>query len=241
MNKINIFSDPQTLAFAVAKQFLKIGNEAIEKNGRFLVALAGGSTPLAVYNLLAENDYSSQIDWNRVYFLWGDERCVPPNHDDSNYKNAYEVLIKKILLPPSHVIRMEGELDPAEAAKRYEHVLRTRFGPALNIDLILLGMGADGHTASLFPGSAAVDEKKHWVVANYVHALTAWRITLTPVLINKALNILFIVSGENKAATLKQVLSTQYAPDKFPSQLIQPSNGVLIWMVDQAAAALLEN
>jgi 6-phosphogluconolactonase len=194
--------------------------------------------------LLATPDYASRLDWSRVLVFWGDERCVPPDHPDSDYRMARESLLDA--LPPGmkpRVFRMEAELDPAVAAQRYETLLRREFGehPPQSFDLLLLGMGEDGHTASLFPGTAPIHEQKRWVVAHYVEKLSAWRLTLTPPFLNLSAQTVFLVSGSAKREMLHQVLYSPYQPDLLPSQVIQPVHGHLTWFVDQDAVAPPQN
>jgi 6-phosphogluconolactonase len=240
MEEIKIFPDSPTLTKAVSEHFIQIGNHAILMYGRFVVAMAGGSTPEAAYLLLSTRPFASQIDWSRVHFFWGDERCVPPDHIESNFQMASEALINHISIPSSNIHRMEGEIEPTVAADRYQKKLEAFFGSRPHFDLILLGLGTDGHTASLFPGTNAIHENVDWVVANYIKKLDTWRITLTPRILNQAHNIAFIVSGENKAIPLKAVLGGDYQPDVYPSQIIRPTNGKLVWLIDKTAAKLLK-
>jgi len=215
------------------------------------VALAGGSTPRATYALLATEEFAARVDWPRVHVFWGDERCVPPDHPGSNYRMAREALLDHVPLPARNVHPIHGEISPEEAAADYERTLRAFFAwnsggrgsrdgaPIPRFDLVLLGMGENGHTASLFPSTAALHEQTRWVVAHYVENLEAWRVTLTPIVINAAANVTFIVSGAGKAERLQQVLRGPCRPDLLPAQLIRPTDGRLVWVVDAAAAALL--
>jgi len=247
MEGVEVYPDASQLAHAVADHFVILAREAIETRGRFAVALAGGSTPKAAYTLLASHEYTARVDWSRVHVFWGDERCVPPDHPDSNYRMAREAMLDHVSLPQENIHRMRGELGPGQAASKYEDVLRAFFSPPSRdrkaptpgFDLILLGMGDDGHTASLFPGTAAIHEETRWVVAHYVEKLEAWRITLTPVVINTATNVTFVVSGSGKAERLRQVLTGPYQPDFLPAQIVDPHAGRLHWRVDRAAASLL--
>jgi 6-phosphogluconolactonase len=248
---VEAYSAAASLARGAADHFVALAGEAIARRGRFAVALAGGSTPKAMYALLATDEYADRVDWARVHVFWGDERCVPPDHPDSNYRMARETLLDHVPLPVGYVHRMRGEMAPAQAAAEYERTLRTFFSspaagreggdeePTARFDLILLGMGDDGHTASLFPGTAVIDEQTRWVVAHYVEKLSAWRVTLTPVVINAAANVTFIVSGAGKAERLRQVLAGPYQPHTLPAQIVRPDYGRLRWLVDAAAAALL--
>jgi len=239
MKHIKFHSNPGSLAESVVRQFIKLGEDAILKKGIFSTALAGGSTPKAAYELLSSREFATQLDWSKVQIFWGDERCVPPDHPDSNYLMTYEALIKKIQIPAENVHRMRGEFEPTEGAKKYDKELRTHLAEIPQLDLVLLGMGDDGHTASLFPGTQPIYENTKLAAANYVQKLSSWRITLTPVMINQARNISFIVAGANKAQTLRQVLEGKYNPTVYPSQIIQPITGNLNWLIDDAAGQYL--
>lgn len=241
MTDLQIFADQQATVIAAADHIRDLAMNAIESNDRFTIALSGGSTPKALYKLLATKPYTDQIDWQNVYIFWGDERCVPPDHEDSNYHMAHETLLSRVPIPPDNIFRMQGEIDPSQAAAEYEHQLRTFFGEddPPRFDLILLGMGDDGHTASLFPGTAAIHEQNRWVIAHFVEKLDTWRITLTPVVINAAAQVTFLVIGDKKSEPLKHVLEGDYNPDKFPSQIVKPTHGQLTWLLDQSAAKLL--
>lgn len=239
MTSIRIVPDTTALARMAAETITDLAHEAIKDYGRFTLALSGGSTPKALFKLLAA-EYLDKIDWKHTFIFWGDERCVPPNDADSNFRMARETLLEHVPIPDTHVFRFKSELPPPEAAQEYEDDLRTFFNNELpRIDLILLGMGDDGHTASLFPHTEALHETKRWVIENYVVTKQTWRLTLTAPVINNAANVLFLVAGTDKAVRLKQVLQGDYTPDDLPSQLIKPTNGNLIWGLDQAAAALL--
>jgi 6-phosphogluconolactonase len=247
MSDIRVYEDPAALARAAAERIVSLATEAVGARGRFSIGLSGGSTPRALYTLLASGEVAPRIDWAHVHIFWGDERCVPPDHSESNYRMAREALLDHVPLPEGNVYRIRGEIDPAQAAVDYEQVLHAFFRqpvglanlPQPRFDLLLLGMGDDGHTASLFPGTAALREQSRWVVENHVEKLGAWRITLTPVAIHAAATVVFLISGGNKAATLRAVLKGPHQPEKYPSQLVQPEHGDLIWMVDAAAAAQL--
>jgi 6-phosphogluconolactonase len=252
MAEISIYANADSLARAAAERFVTIAETAIATRGRFAVALAGGSTPRKLYALLASDEFASRANWPYVHFFWGDERCVPPDEPDSNYRMVRETLLNHIPIPVANVHRMRGEIDPNQAANSYESTLRdffledtdpdTRKEMQLkkSFDLVLLGMGADGHTASLFPGTAAVLEEERWALAHYVSKQGFWRITLTPAIINAAVYVLFAVTGEDKAARLNQVIAGPFQPDLLPAQSIQPTYGKLLWLVDTAAASNLE-
>jgi len=240
MTNIRIAPDVNSLARMIADAIQELASSAISRTGRFSIALSGGSTPKALFELLAA-DYAHKIDWKNVDVFWGDERCVPPDDADSNYRMARETLLDHVPLPASNVYRIKGELEPTEAALNYAQTLRTYFHNQLpRLDLILMGMGDDGHTASLFPGTEALNERQRWVIPNHViSAKQTWRITFTVPVINNAANVMFLVAGSGKAARLKQVIQGAYTPNELPSQLIKPTDGVLVWAVDQAAASLL--
>jgi len=231
-----------------AERVASIGAQAVRESGRFVVALAGGSTPRRLYELLATAQYADRVDWTRTHVFWGDERGVPPHDPASNYRMAREALLDPLSVPEANVHRIRGEDPPARAAAAYERELRVAFAtpegpptvaPGRRFDLVLLGMGENGHTASLFPGLAAVRETERWVVAEHVADVAMWRITLTPPVLNAAAHVVFLVSGADKAATLQRVLEGPVEPDALPAQAIAPCAGVLTWLVDAAAAAKL--
>ncbi len=236
---IQIYPDTAALTLAAADHIITLANTAIGERGRFTLALSGGSTPKPVYERLATQ--RDRIDWTKAQLFWGDERTVPPNHADSNYHLAYETLLKHIEHECGNIQRLRGELDPTLAAAEYETKLRASFpGEALpRFDLMLQGMGDDGHTASLFPHTAALHERERLVVANYVEKLQTWRLTFTVPLINAARQVTFLIAGANKADPLYEVLHGKRQPEVYPSQLIQPVDGHLTLMVDAAAAAKL--
>jgi 6-phosphogluconolactonase len=220
---------------------LSSAREAFADRGAFHLCLAGGSTPKAIYTLLAAPESIAELSRPGLSLYWGDERCVGPDDLASNYAMAWESLIRHIAPAQVNVFRMAGEKDPLQSAREYENLLMACFpneGEPV-FDLLLLGMGPDGHTASLFPFTTALDEREHWVAANYVPALSAWRITLTPPLLNRSRRILFLASGEAKAAALAQVLTGEPNPHLYPAQLIKPIAGEVIWLVDRAAASNL--
>ncbi len=243
MKEIRIYPDHTLLMQAAAEQFTSLYEASVVAQGHFTVALSGGSTPKALYALLAEPQFSRYIDWSKVYFFWGDERAVPPEDDDSNYRMAKLALFDLVDVPAGNIYRMYGESDPKEAAADYERRLVEFFNQRddgkVAFDLLLLGMGDDGHTASLFPHTAALDETEKLVVANFVPKLDTWRITLTTTSINAAHHILFLVSGASKAGVLHEVLEGARQARELPSQVINPVEGQLIWLLDEAAARLL--
>jgi 6-phosphogluconolactonase len=238
--------DPAALAVEAAAEFSRRAREAIAARGRFAVALSGGATPRALYARLAREHAEGEgsLAWDRIHLFWSDERHVPPSHPDSNYRAALEQLISKVPIPGANIHRIQGEsADAAVAALDYERELLAFFGatggPWPRFDLVLLGMGTDGHTGSLFPGSRALDERSRLVTAPWVAPLATWRITFTPALLNAAACILFLVTGAEKAAMVRTVLEGEPAPDRYPAQLAVPREGELIWLLDRAAASLL--
>jgi 6-phosphogluconolactonase len=240
MNNVKISPTTGELIHAAAELFVNCHNDAMRARGRFSVALSGGSTPKTLYELLATKEFGSVIDWAHTFVFWGDERCVPPDDADSNYRMARESLLDHVSVPPDHVYRMRGEVDPDQAAGEYEGFLKAFFrGENTRFDLLLLGMGDDGHTASLFPRTAALKEKERLVVANYLELKNIWRITLTTRAINAAANVAFLVAGAAKAERLREVLKGEYKPEHLPSQLIKPDQGELVWLVDKEAASML--
>jgi 6-phosphogluconolactonase len=241
MSDLKVLDDPQALAQAAADHFISASEDAIENRGRFMVALSGGATPQDTYQRLAEPGLATQVSWRNVHLFWGDERCVPPDHPDSNYRMARKTLIQKVPIPQTNVHRIHGELDPDLAAEAYEAELRLLFGAEERprFDLIFLGLGKDGHTASLFPGSSALHETKQWVVAVLVEELKAWRVTLTPPVLNSARQLSFLVAGKSKAERLQEIMESEPQPETLPAQIIQPRNGQVTWLIDQAAAARL--
>jgi 6-phosphogluconolactonase len=240
MTAVRVFPDPHALADAAARHIAESAQAAIDARGRFSIALSGGSTPRDLHARLASPPLVDQIDWSRVHVFFGDERCVPPDDEGSNFRMADETLLSKVPIPKQHIHRMRGELPPAEAAEDYARQLREFFGnEPPRLDLILLGMGDNGHTASLFPGLTAVHEQHRWVVAEYVEEVGMWRITLTPVVLNLAREVLFLVAGAAKAHMLRQVLEGPHQPDERPAQIVRPVPGDVIWLVDAAAAAEL--
>jgi 6-phosphogluconolactonase len=238
---LRIVSDPAALFHAAADEFVRQATAAVRSKDRFTVALAGGSTPKALYSLLATN---AALPWDRMYFFFGDERHVPPDHPESNYRMARETLLSKVPILASNIFRVSAENpDASQAAQSYEQTLRhffqTPLGSFPRFDLILLGMGPDGHTASLFPATKALQERSRLVVANWVEKFKTDRITLTLPVLNNAAMVMFLVGGQDKAETLKEVLEGSQPADLLPSKLICPTDGKLIWLVDQAAAAAL--
>jgi 6-phosphogluconolactonase len=241
MPEIRTYPDAANLAWAAAEHFATLAAEAIAVRGRFAVALSGGSTPRATYTLLAGDEFAARVDWPRVHVFWGDERCVPPDHPESNFRLADEALLSHVPIPPGNIHRVRGELEPEAAAQDYATALYRFFGTTWpRFDLVLLGMGDDGHTASLFPNSAALHETARSVVAvtAYYQDRPAQRVTLTPPAINAARRVLFLVTGAAKAEILQAVLEGPEGP--YPAQRIRPTSGHLAWLVDVEAASQLK-
>ena len=237
--EIRILKTAAELFEAAAAEFAAQANQAVRDNGRFSVALSGGSTPKALYSLLATK---SNVPWDKICFFWGDERHVPPDHLESNYRMANEALLSKVPVRPENVFRIHAEeKEAAAAALQYEQALRGFFhlspGQFPRFDLVLLGTGPDGHTASLFPGTAALNETQRLVVANWVPKFNTHRITFSFPVLNAAACVMFLASGPDKAAILYQVLENSAAD--LPAQKVQPTDGQLIWLLDQAAAGAL--
>ena len=239
--QVKVLDSPQELFHAAAAKFCRLGADAIKKSGKFTVALSGGSTPRGMHQELVTS-FSSHLGWDKVFFFWGDERHVPPDHADSNYRMANETLLSRLPIPSDHIFRIQAELpDAREAARLYEQVVQKFFRPAATefprFDFILLGMGPDGHTASLFPGTAALEEKDRLVVANWVEKLNAFRLTFTYPVLNHARSVMFLVSGDEKAGMVQKALKDPSA--NRPCQRVRPVDGELVWYLDQGAAAKL--
>ena len=243
--EIRTLTTPQELFEAAAEEVVRAAKDAVPQRGRFTIALSGGSTPKALYNLLATNA-RTVLPWDRMFFFWGDERHVPPTDPESNYRTAEETMLSKIPVAAGNVFRIATENpDAAAAAEAYEQTLRKFFqlgpGEVPTFDLILLGMGPDGHTASLFPGTAGLQEKSRLVIANWVDKLKTSRLTLTLPVLNAARCVVFLVSGTDKAPALHAVLEGDAPAEQYPSKLIRPADGKLIWLVDRAAASALSS
>jgi len=240
---IKIVADQQELSRVAAKHFVRLATEAVLEKGRFTVALSGGSTPQSLYQLLAnENEpYRAQLSWENIHFFWGDERHVPPDHPDSNYRMANEAMLRKAPIPLENVHRIRSELtDARKAADEYEQTLCEFFnlveGQYPQFDLILLGMGLDGHTASIFPNSDVIKERVRLVVATWIENFESYRITLTPPVLQSAAAVNFLVSGADKAKVLREVLKGDYHPERLPAQLLRQTKANVLWLVDRSAA-----
>ena len=240
---IAIYPDINTLSHEAAQYIVRVAQESIVTHGRFTLALSGGNTPKKLYGLLASEPYVSQIDWNLVEIFWSDERCVPPDSPDSNYHMAQEVLLSKVPIPANQIHRTPAdEADRDAASEAYAQEMRNVFGTngVPKFDLIQLGMGPEGHTASLFPHQASLHEQQRLVMPVSVPKPPPARLTFTPPLLNAAAHILFLVTGPDKEEAVQAVLEGDHQPDEYPAQIVQPSQGEVTWMLDTAAAAALK-
>lgn len=232
---VTVFNDLDTLYKKSADIFVELSEKAIQKHGKFVVALSGGSSPKAIFNLLATEEYSSKIDWTKIYFFWVDERWVPLNDEKSNAKMTFEALFNKVPVVKDQIFPMYKEgVEAVDFAKEYEQEVKNVLGESGNFDFILLGMGDDGHTASLFPGEKILHEKEKWVDAFYLKSQEMFRITLTEPIINKAENILVVTFGESKKHALNEVLYGQYNPELYPMQLIERKEGFQLFTDEKA-------
>jgi 6-phosphogluconolactonase len=239
--EIRVFKDLEDLSRSAANLFIDQAAQSIAERNRFLVALNGGSTPTRLFQLLAI-DSPEQVDWSNVHIFWGDERCVPPEDPGSSYGQARNVLLSRVPIPDANIHRVKGELGPVDASNDYSLTLKGFASPPLDwprFDLVYLGMGEDGHTASLFPSSPVdVSEPTLPVTAHYQDR-PANRVTLTPIVFNSAHIVAFMATGEKKATTFAEVVSGGYNPAQYPAQRINPNDGRLVWLVDEAAASKL--
>jgi 6-phosphogluconolactonase len=237
---VRVVDGRASLALAAAEEWRARASAAVAASGRFAVVLAGGSTPRRLYALLADPSagYGAALPWARTHVFFGDERAVPPHHRESNYGMARDALLARVPVPDENVHRIRGEEEAEAAAREYEDELRAFFGAAPRFDLVLLGMGADGHTASLFPGSSALDEPARWVVAPFVPALAVHRVTLTLRALDAASRIVFVVSGAEKAPALARILAGGPGAVSLPAGRVRAPAGSVLWLVDRSAAAL---
>ncbi|HYN87655.1 MAG TPA: 6-phosphogluconolactonase [Ardenticatenaceae bacterium] len=241
---VEIFPTVDGVGTAAAERIAAIATEAVAARGEWSIALSGGETPKALYTLLATPTWRLQVPWSQASVFWGDERCVGPEHAESNYRAARTTLLASVPVAPERVYRIEGERPPEEAAERYSQILARActLGPGERprFDVILLGLGADAHTASLFPESGALDHGERLVVANQAPALNPPRVTLTAPTLNNGAHVLFLVTGASKAGAVAAVIEGERRPRQLPAQLIVPASGTLVWLLDEAAAARLE-
>ncbi|WP_312825757.1 6-phosphogluconolactonase [Epilithonimonas sp.] len=239
---LNIQSSTEEIFKTAAQLFVAAACDAIDQKGFFTVALTGGSSPEGLYKLLSEDQYKNQIDWTKVLVFWGDERWVPLDNELSNAKMSQETLLQNVPVLSSNVFPMYADgVKPEDFASTYNTLLHEKLGDDGIMDFILLGMGSDGHTASLFPGTAVLEEKEKWVAAYYLDAQQMYRITLTAPFLNKAKKIIVLTFGDAKADALKEVLEGDYNPSLYPSQLLKPTIGELLFLVDEKAAKYLSN
>lgn len=245
--EIRIAKDIQELSQMAAGEFVERAVEAIDRRKLFTVALSGGSTPKRLYSLLSDpmEPFVGQVPWKSCHFFWGDERHVPPDHPQSNYRMARETLLSRISVPPGNVHRVQAENPDADsAASDYDaeigEFFHLRKGERPRFDFVLLGLGADGHTASLFPGTSVIQEKERLVSAERIEKLHSCRISMTPPVLNHAALVIFLVGGSEKADAVREVISGKFQPDRFPAQLVQPENGNLLWLLDKSAAERLQ-
>ena len=239
-NKVNTFETTKALNASAAEFIISIGSKAIAARGVFNIVLSGGSTPLWVYALLAQPSFCNRIDWNRTFVFWGDERCVSLDDERNNAHMANLLLFYKVKISSANIYRIPVDLAPEEAAKKYEDDLIDLFGnQKIRFDLVLLGLGENGHTASLFPGTKVADDQTEGVREVYIEEEKMFRVTMTAPMINRARTILFLVTGEHKAEMLKKVFDLSFQADKIPAQLINPLEGELYWFVDSNAASLV--
>jgi len=242
--KTVIADDLESLCEQAAEFVVRCITDRASVESRVPVVLSGGTTPKGVYEQLAGENFKRRVPWNRMHLFWGDERLVSPDHPESNYFLAYETLISRVPIPRENVYRIPGEkADPEKAADEYEQTLRDFFRPSRGewpvFDLVLLGIGADGHTASLFPGSSVLQEKKRWVAAPYVEKLKSYRITLTMPVFNYARQVIFLAAGEEKAQVVKELQAGNHTRARLPFQLVQPHDGRLVFFLDKAAARFI--
>ena len=243
MSSLIVYPDHTQFVEGAADFIVRQAQAAIAQRDRFTIALSGGGTPRPIYACLADARYRNRIDWARVHVFFSDERCVRPDDERSNYYMAREALLDRVPLPAANVHRVQGEIDPVQAAAAYEEQLHGLFGAATfpAFDLICLGLGDNGHTASLFPGTAVLREQAHGVLAQYVEVVAMWRVTFTVPLINAARQVAFFVEGASKAEIMQRVLQGPYDPDVLPAQLVRPQPGQLSWLIDRAAAARVQS
>jgi 6-phosphogluconolactonase len=232
--EINIYPDAETLAEAAARSIVAIAAEALRAREKFSIVLAGGSTPKSLYRLLASDQFKDEIEWRRALVFFGDERCVSPDSEQSNYRMASENLLSRISISPENVFRQRGEIEPEKAAAEYQEIIKENLGSPPQFDLVLLGVGDDGHTASLFPNSPALEETEKLVAANFVEKLNAYRLTLTLPAINSARNVIFLATGASKADAVKKIFSVETYD--LPAGLVKPEDGHCRWFLDQSAA-----
>ncbi len=239
---VKVFDNKSEISTAAAELFVQIAQQSISQNGKFVVSLTGGSSPEQLYTLLAQPEYQNKIDWSKVFVFWGDERWVSLNDEQSNGKMTDRTLLSKVPIPKNQVFYMwEDGISAEDYAAKYEDEIRKHLGADLRFDLILLGMGPDGHTASLFPHQEVLHETQKMVAAYHLDAQNMYRITLTAPLINKGKHLVVMLYGENKAPALHEVLEGERNTELYPAQLLKPETGDITWLVDKAAASQLKS
>jgi 6-phosphogluconolactonase len=238
--ELQVYPDAEILAAALADLFIGVGESAIAERGLFRVALSGGNTPRRAYELIGAQPRNFLLSWSDVFIYFGDERCVPPDDEQSNYRMAKKAFLDAVPLPPANVHRIRGEADPGIAANEYASILRADLAQPPRFDLVLLGLGPDGHTASLFPGTPPDTDGNALVRAVYAQSQMMWRVTITPLVINLARVVAFAVEGVDKAEVFAKVLEGPFDPITYPAQIVQPKPGRLVWLVDKLAAGTLK-
>ena len=240
--KLHIYKNKEELSEALASWMCEVINVTLKEQEYFTLVLSGGSTPKLLYKKLVSDKFKDKINWSRIHVFWGDERAVPYADERNNARMAHELLLNKVAIPANHVHIMRTDIEPNFSTDAYRKMLHDFFdNTSTTFDLVLLGMGDDGHTLSLFPGSPIIEEHKHWVNSVYNQEQEMYRITLMPKIVNRAAKIAFMVDGEKKAKMLQQVLQGDYKPTEFPAQIIKPEKGELHWFVDEAAAQELHS
>ncbi|HET7117282.1 MAG TPA: 6-phosphogluconolactonase [Hanamia sp.] len=240
--KLHIFDNKEIMSDKLAQWICDLISNTLKNQEFFSLVLSGGETPKLLYQKLSSDKFRNKINWQRIHFFWGDERVVPFKDDRNNAKMAYDILLDHIDIPADQIHIMRTDIEPNFAVAEYRKLLHLFFkSTAISFDLVLLGMGDDGHTLSLFPGSTIINENIHWVNSVYNEKQEMYRITLMPIIVNKSSNIAFMVDGSKKSKVLQQVLEGEYKPEKFPAQIIKPENGELHWFLDKEAAKELKN
>lgn len=234
--EINVSKNLDELSKTVADWMVNYIQQTLKQQDRFTIALSGGNTPKKLHLLLASDQYKDKIDWSRMHIFWGDERYVPYADDRNNAKMAFDTLLSKVSVPPSQIHRIQTDISPAASALAYEKILHQYFPKDKSFDLVLLGIGDNAHTLSLFPGYTTVYEKEKWVVSVFLNEQDMYRITLTAPVVNNAAIIIFLVSGADKAGAIHHITGNEFNPDKYPAQIIKPVNGKLYYFLDEAAA-----
>lgn len=244
--QLTITKNIDELNWQVAEWIVGFINEVLEKRDRFTIALSGGNTPKKLYQLLASEEFSNKINWQKLHVFWGDERYVAFTDERNNAKMAFDVLLSHVPVPKTQIYTIRTDIDPVASANDYERILKTYFSnatespPLTTFDLVLLGLGDNAHTLSLFPGEEVIHEKKYWVKGVFVKEVNMQRITLTAPVVNLSSRIAFLVSGHDKANAVSHVLLNDYAPDLYPAQVIKPAHGELYWFLDEAAAVRIK-